>query len=246
MNVGTKSVLFGAHCFFIHPLMLWRAWTKLYGFPWDPRYYFAFFLHDFGYLGKPNMDGEEGQTHPEFGANIMRWLFGDVWGDFCLFHSRRYAKVKGKEVSRLCVADKLATSLMPAWLFIPMTSLTGELQEYMKPDADPNFESPEYINLVATTRDPYAWFAGLKLYMDGVIEKMNKDALSIEDLWFSHYVALKEQRKKLLVDKYVLIYGEQHRQYINETVGWYDDRTKFIDYGYTLEQCIRYYCSSEQ
>lgn len=75
MKVGTKSVLFGAHCFLIHPIFVAVAWIKLYGFPWDPRLWIAFFVHDIGYWGKPNMDGPEGETHVELGANIMGWLF---------------------------------------------------------------------------------------------------------------------------------------------------------------------------
>lgn len=75
MRIGTKSVLFGAHCFFIHPWFVAWGWYKMYGFPWDPRLWVAFFVHDLGYWGKPNMDGEEGEMHPLFGANVMHYLF---------------------------------------------------------------------------------------------------------------------------------------------------------------------------
>src|SRR5882757_8921986 len=75
VTIGTKSVLFGAHCFFLHPWFVAAGWCKLYGFPWDPRLWVAFFVHDLGYLGKPNMDGPEGESHPEFGAKVMGFLF---------------------------------------------------------------------------------------------------------------------------------------------------------------------------
>ena len=75
MTIGTKSVLFGAHCFFLHPFFVARAWWHLYGFPWDPRLWVAFFVHDLGYIGKPNMDGPEGEDHPWFGAKAMGYLF---------------------------------------------------------------------------------------------------------------------------------------------------------------------------
>lgn len=75
MKIGTKSVLFGAHCFFLHPWFVATAWWKLYGFPWDPRLWVAFFVHDLGYWGKPNMDGPEGETHVEFGAKVLGFLF---------------------------------------------------------------------------------------------------------------------------------------------------------------------------
>lgn len=38
MKIGTKSVLYGAHCFIIHPWFVALAWWKLYGFPWDRVY----------------------------------------------------------------------------------------------------------------------------------------------------------------------------------------------------------------
>lgn len=75
MTVGTRSVLYGAHCFFIHPFFVAWAWWKLYGFPLDPRLWVAFFVHDLGYLGKPNIDGPEGQDHVFLGAKILGWLF---------------------------------------------------------------------------------------------------------------------------------------------------------------------------
>lgn len=74
MKIGTKSLLYGAHCFFIHPVFVAIAWIKLFGWPWDPRFWIAFFVHDLGYWGKPDMDGEEGETHPEVGARIMEWF----------------------------------------------------------------------------------------------------------------------------------------------------------------------------
>ncbi|HWY35166.1 MAG TPA: hypothetical protein VNX68_11010, partial [Nitrosopumilaceae archaeon] len=79
MTVGTKSVLFGAHCFFLHPWFVAAAWWKLYGFPWDIRLWIAFFVHDIGYIGKPNMDGEEGERHVLFGADLMYRFFGQTW-----------------------------------------------------------------------------------------------------------------------------------------------------------------------
>lgn len=84
-SIGTRSILYGVHCFFIHPWFVALGWWKLYGFPFDPRLWVAFFVHDLGYWGKPNMDGEEGEAHPFTGAAIMGALF-DVrgWkGDYC-------------------------------------------------------------------------------------------------------------------------------------------------------------------
>lgn len=130
MKIGTKSVLFGAHCFFLHPFFVAAAWSRLYGFPVDPRLWIAFFVHDLGYLGKPNMDGPEGEKHVEFGAKIMR-IFGIEWSDFSMYHSRYYAKKNGAQPSKLCFADKLSFALTPRWLYLPMVNATGEIHEYL-------------------------------------------------------------------------------------------------------------------
>jgi hypothetical protein len=134
VTVGTKSVLFGAHCFLIHPLFVAAAWSKLYGFPWDLRLWAAFFLHDLGYVGKPDMDGPEGERHVEWGARVMHRLFDqkgdDRWRRFCLYHSRFYAKRDGVRPSALCAADKLAVALEPWWLYLPRAVLSGEVWEY--------------------------------------------------------------------------------------------------------------------
>lgn len=131
MKVGTRSVLFGVHQFILHPLFVARGWWILYGFPFDPRLWLAFFLHDLGYVGNPNMDGPEGTQHPEWAAKWMGRMFGQEWGDFCRYHSRSLAKLHGKPISRLCVADKMYIPLCPTWLFLFLATLSGELPEYV-------------------------------------------------------------------------------------------------------------------
>jgi hypothetical protein len=142
LPVGTRSLLFGVHQVLIHPWFVALAWWRLYGFPWDPRLWVAFFVHDLGYWGKRDMDGLEGETHVELGARIMGRLFdrdafgaGDAtryrWHDFSLYHSRFYAKKAGAPFSRLCVADKLSICLTPEWLYLSLARLSGEIHEYM-------------------------------------------------------------------------------------------------------------------
>jgi len=133
MSIGTKSVLLGAHCFFVHPFFVALAWSRLYGFPRDWHLWLAFFVHDLGYAGKENLDGPEGEEHVHFGAAVMRRLCGREWEEFTRCHSRYWAKKTRRSYSRLCVADKLAFVLTPLWLYIPMTRWTGELAEYMRP-----------------------------------------------------------------------------------------------------------------
>lgn len=174
MKIGSKSVLFGAHCFFLHPFFVAYSWYKLYGFPWDPRLWFAFFLHDIGYFGKPNMDGDEGELHPYTGARIMKFLFGQKWFDFTLYHSRFLAKKNGAQYSKLCVADKLAISLTPAWLYLPMVRATGEIKEYMK-DAERNSNGTLKI-----TNSDEIWFKGVQDY---VFEWVQEHRIIKEDTW---------------------------------------------------------------
>lgn len=174
MTVGTKSVLFGAHCFFLHPLFVARAWWKLYGFPWDPRLWVAFFVHDLGYIGRVNMDGPEGESHPELGARIMSFLFDDIdcrhcgfrfhsectddkWYNFCLYHSRYYAKRDGQPFSRLCVADKLVTSIEPKWLYLWRVKLSGEIYEYL--------DNARYGRGEVSNVNPSMWFDTLRVHL---------------------------------------------------------------------------------
>ena len=199
MKVGTKSILFGAHCFFLHPWFVAAAWWKLYGFPWDPRLWVAFLVHDLGYIGKPNMDGAEGETHVELGARILNSLFDwpcmvwkdghedwtdKYWYEFSLYHSRFYAKRDGKKPSLLCMADKLAITLTPAWLYLPMVRATGEIDEYMALAKVRNLVvadvESKYAYLNLTVRSQELWYAAVQEYvLRWVIE--HKDGR--EDKW---------------------------------------------------------------
>jgi hypothetical protein len=107
------------------------AWARLFGAPWDVRLWVAFAVHDLGYLGKNDVEGRDGETHVELGASIMGFFFGDSWANFVACHSRYWAKRMNRQVSALCIADKLAFVLTPAWLYLPMTRASGELAEYM-------------------------------------------------------------------------------------------------------------------
>jgi len=175
MRIGTKSVLFGAHCFILHPWFVALAWWKLYGFPLDPRLWIAFFVHDIGYIGKPNMDGDEGELHPYLGARIMG-IFGKRWYLFTLYHSRFLAKKNRAHFSKLCVADKLAITITPNWIYLPMVRATGEIREYMK-DAERNSNGQIKIQ-----NSEVVWINGVKDYVRKWVEE-HKDMR--EDTWTS-------------------------------------------------------------
>jgi hypothetical protein len=167
MKVGTKSILGGAHCFFIHPFFVAWGWKRLFGFPWDVRLWFAFALHDIGYWGRGDIDGPSGEEHVVLGARIMGRLFGTNWADECYRHSRYWSQRMGLPISRLCLADKLAFAMMPAWLYIPMTWWTGELVEYMQRSrerqaGDRSFTNEERALINSgVVRD---WLRGLQSY----------------------------------------------------------------------------------
>lgn len=130
MKIGTRSVLFGVHQILIHPFFVFVAWFKFYGkFP-TYKESLCIFFHDIGYLGKPNMDGEEGELHPELGGAIIQFILGAEYSDLTLYHSRAYAGKKGMLTSNLCIPDKLSILLYPKWLYILLGTLSGEITEY--------------------------------------------------------------------------------------------------------------------
>jgi hypothetical protein len=161
MKVGTKSLLFGVHCWFLHPWAVAMAWIKLFGWPTDWRIWLCFLVHDWGYWGCAEMDGLEGDQHPIRGAKILSktiralggsWDEADKWYEFCLYHSRFFAKQHGAPVSKLCYADKLSVAYTPAWIYIPVAALTGELWEYMTVSKSPSY-------------NPYVWHRRFQDYI---------------------------------------------------------------------------------
>lgn len=184
MKIGTKSVLFGAHAFWLHPWFVAAAWWKLYGFPTEPWLWIAFFVHDLGYWGKPNMDGPEGERHPYLGAQIMAWLEWKLWkwrlkkritgkwSNEVLFHSRYLARQFRSVPSDLCWADKLATALIPWWIYLPMTLLTGEIHEYIENPKDHSDLASSYPDRQwsgATWSEARRWFHDCQAHMRLVV-----------------------------------------------------------------------------
>lgn len=139
MNVGTKSILFGVHQFLWHPLTVARAWRYLYG-RWPRAWeWVCIFCHDLGYWGKPNMDGEEGRTHPVRGARLAQKIVGWKWPqlssaafDVTIAHSSYYAEIHGLRTSKLYLADKVSILFDPGWLYLLRARATGEIREYVQ------------------------------------------------------------------------------------------------------------------
>ena len=166
MKLGTKSLLWGAHAFFLHPFMVARGWWHLWGAPRDPKLWICFFLHDIGYLGLDEMDGEGSENHVRLGAEIVRRLCGDRYADECYRHSRLWCRLNGRTISRLRLADKMAFVLTPAWLYLPMAKASGELQEYMDRSREQKqlaSYSAEELRLIRSD-SPVEWLTGLQMF----------------------------------------------------------------------------------
>jgi hypothetical protein len=96
------------------------------------------------------MDGPDGELHPIRGADWVRTLFGDEWGEICLFHSgtmvkrwnavskEEHSTIWGgnmriwaeREPSKLYAVDKLGSPLYPAWLYKLLSGWSSEWKEY--------------------------------------------------------------------------------------------------------------------
>lgn len=198
MKVGTRSILFGAHLWFWHPWVIALAWYQLYGFRrvtcpsskvttslFDWRLWLCFLVHDWGYWGCSEMDGPEGELHPEFGAKILQRVLspGDItgrrvagrwwqyeenrWYDFVFYHSRFLAKRYNHVPSLLCAADKLAIALEPSWLYLPRVIVTGEIKEYMRLADSRNLSGDptgKYVSMNLATGSRRAWHASVRDY----------------------------------------------------------------------------------
>ncbi len=139
MKIGTKTILLGNHLWWLHSFFVYVAWVRLY--KRLPNFYetICIIIHDWGYWGKPNLDGAEGEDHPRWAAEWIHILTGNhYYWELCMFHSRFQAKRYHNSLpSKLCLADKFGVAMMPVWLWVFLGSLSGEIAEYM---ADTKYE----------------------------------------------------------------------------------------------------------
>jgi len=132
MKVGTKSILFGVHAFWWHPITVALAWRRVWHEWPDWRELVAIFVHDLGYWGRDNMDGVEGKLHPVGGAKIIRWLgLGEELQRLVLLHSQSFADAAKQPVSRLFLPDKVSVLYDPSWFYLLRAVLSGEIDEYV-------------------------------------------------------------------------------------------------------------------
>jgi hypothetical protein len=129
MRVGTKSLLIGVHQLLWHPITVYLAWCRLYGRP-TVREAICILVHDWGYWGSRDMDGQSGIDHPKLGSEIAGRLFGDYYRELVVLHSRRLARKLGATPSKLCWADKASILFDPEWFYLLRARASGELAEY--------------------------------------------------------------------------------------------------------------------
>ena len=172
MKMGTRSVLYGVHQIFWHPLTVAAAWRRLYG-AW-PKWWewVAICLHDVGYVGKSEMDSADGITHPELGARLTKKIVGlcssksraEEAFRLSLYHSSHYARVAGQPVSRLYLPDKASILVEPEWLYLLRARLSGEIREYVARES-------EKVGFELTVR---AW---LSLYKEKIRAKVAEEGV---------------------------------------------------------------------
>lgn len=169
MKIGTKSLLFGVHQIFWHPVVVTLAWIHLYGRP-NWKEFICIFIHDWGYWGKPNLDGKEGVFHPVKGAMVACKLFGIEYQNLCAGHSRSYVEkhnqelqYSGLKISKLCWADKLSFCYEPKWFYLLRANLSGEMKEIYEVSLK-NGSCP-----IASTKS--VWYDWMVLYIKQVVQE---------------------------------------------------------------------------
>lgn len=155
MTIGTKSVLFGVHCFWWHPITVFLAFRRLWArWPTLPEI-IGIVVHDLGYFGCHDIDGLDGKQHPKKGSELAYRLVYCIYAPFFVlryrsfwfgraaagavahdarqfvkYHSRHMASIDRMYVSNLCWPDKFSILQEPKWWYLFRAKLSGELREY--------------------------------------------------------------------------------------------------------------------
>lgn len=153
MKVGTKSVLFGVHCIIWHPLTVALAWFMYYRrWPQAQWQWIGILVHDIGYWGCNDMDGECGSLHPWMGAQIAKQLVDKKdrrkVSDLIRGHSATYARINKIPLSDLYAPDKISVLYDPIWFYLLRARLSGEIHEFKQNAPEPIRSGSDYQWLV--------------------------------------------------------------------------------------------------
>lgn len=148
MSVGTRSLFFGVHHFILHPLLVIIAWTRCYRAAPDARTVVAILLHDIGYLGCRDMNGQDGLRHPLLGARLAYHLLGSSYAQLVACHSADCAAAINQPKSKLWLPDKVATLFYPKWLYLRLARLSGEIYYYKGDMNLAHLDDAEWLNVL--------------------------------------------------------------------------------------------------
>ena len=165
MTIGTKTLVFGVHNVVLHPLAVLICWLRMYGWPkWHEL--LAIIVHDWGYWGCPDIDGDDGVEHPAAGARIAYRIVLRITrnkqlatrtSNLILGHSRHYAKRYNVPFSKLLGPDKMSAVLYPWYIYIPMAWLSGELESYRYETSKLYWATGIGVPVTSLNRTWYAW-----------------------------------------------------------------------------------------
>jgi len=153
---GLRTVLIGMHNPIIHGILVSLAWKKIYKKYPTFKEMICILFHDVGYTTQNIIDGEN-DTHPELGAKICGFLFGEEYYYLCIAHSRAYAKKTGLPLSKLGYSDKYSIILIPNIIHKVLIYSGGEAQEYHRTTQTKKWGYP--INTKKIKEDYKKWWS---------------------------------------------------------------------------------------
>jgi len=165
--MGKRSLLFGCHQIFIHPLFTIIGWVKLYGIGTiNIPILLAIFFHDWGYWSCKTMDGD-GLFHPFRTFVLFNGILPPKSLQEIIGHSRHLSSSYGIPISRLCWADKLGLAVMPSSLWALLAYISSEGWEYMYNPFNNNYVLGEDETLLGLIK----FHKKIKIAMNNLIRK---------------------------------------------------------------------------
>lgn len=131
----------------VHTATVLTAWIKIFKCLPSTKETICIIVHDIGYITQTSIDGSDNR-HPELGARMCGRAFGSEYFDFCIAHSRDYAKKRGVPLSKLGYADKASVLVYPDAFFKILIKVGGEAQEYLETSKTWKWGYPYQVKLI--------------------------------------------------------------------------------------------------